>query len=627
MRDMYTSLNVAGQEIKDKFFASLLLSSLPQSQYGILSGVIARDPNLSSEEVSAELIAEWERIGSPGKDDKPGEESASDEHGLIAKTHKAKNASSKTQRPPRKFHCTEHPSANSHDTKDCNVLKKKAKDRKEKKAKSDDDDDDDAAAIAELEIDLEGVGFGEEDYEDIFGMVADDADAKVLAMGLVSNVQDDTTYVVDSGATKHIVCTDQHLVNLVPIARHPIRVGGNKVVYATHRGTLIMGDFKLDDVLYAPEMGFNLLSVHKFSEVGYKTHFEGGICRIFDKDDVQILRIQGRGLYKIKASNTSASLIAHDHSADQLLYLHRSLGHLNWIDLVRLARSGRLGDEWRDIVQARDLNLLCESCVEGKGTRLPAPPSDKRSKQANARTHFDLWGPAKVKSVGGSLYMMSCYDDFTHRIQLYFLKKKSDAPAAFKKYLALVRNQCSTRIKIVRTDNGGEFTSKAFLELLENEGIVATPIPPKAHQLNGRIERVHLTVMNLVRTMLIDSGLPKSFWSEAASYAAFIRNRIPKRGTLDIPQELWSGEKCSLTQLRPFGSTVFVRDHEDPDQAVTALVQGDPDGVPVLQRTHAQILRPRDKEIQLLTRLQVCPSNAGIAAAHPLVEHSQGRVP
>jgi hypothetical protein len=234
--------------------------------------------------------------------------------------------------------------------------------------------------------------------------------------------------------------------------------------------------------------------------------------------------------------------------------------------MVRLARSGRLGDEWRDIVHPKEMNLLCESCVEGKGVKLPSPPSRKRAKKANGICHFDIWGPARVKSVGGSVYMMSCYDDNTHRIQLYFLKKKSHALSAFKKYLALVRNQCSTRVKLVRTDNGGEFTSKKFLEVLENEGIIANPIPPNSHQQNGRIERVHLTVMNLVRTMLIDSGLPRPFWSEAANYAAFVRNRVPKRGTTDLPQELWTGEKCSLTQLRPFGSTVFVRDHTEPDR-------------------------------------------------------------
>lgn len=88
-------------------------------------------------------------------------------------------------------------------------------------------------------------------------------------------------------------------------------------------------------------------------------------------------------------------------------------------------------------------------------------------------------------------------------------------------------------------------------------------LPPKHKMVKWR---VYLTVMNLVRAMLLDSGLGKEFWSEAVSYAAFVRNRVPKKGTMDLPQELWTGQKCNVTQLRPFGSTVYVRDHTDPDK-------------------------------------------------------------
>lgn len=156
---------------------------------------------------------------------------------------------------------------------------------------------------------------------------------------------------------------------------------------------------------------------------------------------------------------------------------------------------------------------------------------------------------------------MTCYDDYSHWIQLYFLKEKSEALSAFRKYIALVENQCATSVRLVRSDNGGEFTSKRFLDLLENRGIVAAPIPPAAHAQNGRVERVHLTILNLVRTILIDSGLNRTFWSEAANYAAYVRNRVPKTGTELIPFELWTGRPCRHTQLRPFGSTVYARDH------------------------------------------------------------------
>jgi transposase InsO family protein len=152
-------------------------------------------------------------------------------------------------------------------------------------------------------------------------------------------------------------------------------------------------------------------------------------------------------------------------------------------------------------------------------------------------------GACTVPSHGGSVYILTCYDDHTHHIQLYFLKKKSDVLLAFGRYLALVENQCNTRVTMVRTDNGGEFTSRAFVEMLEKQGIVPMPIPPGAHAQNGRVERVHRTIFDTVRTVLVDSRLPPEFWAEAASYAAYVRNRVPKTGTTLIPQEMWTGRK------------------------------------------------------------------------------------
>lgn len=42
------------------------------------------------------------------------------------------------------------------------------------------------------------------------------------------------------------------------------------------------------------------------------------------------------------------------------------------------------------------------------------------------------------------------------------LKKKSDVFIVFKQFRALVENLTGRTIKCLRTDNGGEFTSKEF---------------------------------------------------------------------------------------------------------------------------------------------------------------------
>lgn len=136
--------------------------------------------------------------------------------------------------------------------------------------------------------------------------------------------------------------------------------------------------------------------------------------------------------------------------------------------------------------------------------------------------HGDSFGPTRTVPYCRHTYILPCYDDHTHRIQLYFCDKKSDAASAFKQYLNLVKNQCGSTVKRFRSDNAGEFTSRLFLDLLAAEGVVPRKIPPAAHAQNGRIERVHRTILDTVRIILVETGLPKAFWAEITSYAAYV---------------------------------------------------------------------------------------------------------
>jgi transposase InsO family protein len=198
----------------------------------------------------------------------------------------------------------------------------------------------------------------------------------------------------------------------------------------------------------------------------------------------------------------------------------------------------------------------------GKGTRLPSPPAeDIRAAKPGELIHIDLWGPATVTSLGGARYFLTCYDDYSRKVHLSFLKQKSDAFSAIKSYIALVERQLGTKVKTLRSDNGGEFTSKEWDTYMRQLGIQHIRVPPDAHAQNGRVERVHLTVLNLVRTYLIDTGLPQSFWAEGASYAAYTRNRTPCGPQSAIPDDKWFGKSKRHDHLHAFGSTAYFRDH------------------------------------------------------------------
>eukprot|EP00253_Pinus_taeda_P005553 PITA_05553 len=73
-------------------------------------------------------------------------------------------------------------------------------------------------------------------------------------------------------------------------------------------------------------------------------------------------------------------------------------------------------------------------------------------------------------------------DDFSRNTWIHFLKKKSEVFDRFKEFKALVGNQTEKKIKVLRTDNGGEFCSKEFEEFCNKCGIArqkTTPYTPQ----------------------------------------------------------------------------------------------------------------------------------------------------
>jgi hypothetical protein len=549
MQGFYNKLTIAGNPPSDTTYATALLLSLPH-QYETLKSNKFADPYVTSHGVKNAIVTEWERLGYPGRN---GEKGDSED----AKAFFSKPEAKGKERDVRKKYCTEHPNASTHDTKDCFALKRSETRKKDQeledlrkqlaelKAAS--------AKVAVAEDPFPEVGLGEEPGDKSTGYVA------VSSSALIAKSVDNTAYVIDSGATEHMVCTDKDLHDKVPFS-HAIRTAGNHFIPVTHKGILRVGNLVLKDVLYAPGLGFNLLSVHKLAQDGYAMSFKSNRCSVTDEAGNSVLDIQGDGLYSIKASDSA--FVAQTNSADALFYLHRSLAHLNWLGVVKLAKSGRLGSKWENLELVKNVNILCEPCTLGKAHRQPSPPSNIRALNANDIAHVDIFGPTRTVSLGGHSYILACYDDHTHRIQLYFLRSKKEATSAFKQYLNLVKNQCGSSVKLVRSDNGGEFTAEVFLDLLAAEGIVAQRIPPAAHAQNGRVERVHRTILDTVRTLLIDTKLPKPFWAEMAAYAAYVRNRVPRDDTGKAPQEMWTGRPCTQTQIRAFGSTVYVRDHQ-----------------------------------------------------------------
>ena len=86
---------------------------------------------------------------------------------------------------------------------------------------------------------------------------------------------------------------------------------------------------------------------------------------------------------------------------------------------------------------------------------------------------------------------------------MYVLKSKREVFEKFVEWKALVERQSEHKIKVFRSDNGGEYTSKRFVEFLCIHGIAMHTSTPYIPQQNGVAERANCTIVEILRSMIL----------------------------------------------------------------------------------------------------------------------------
>ncbi|MBW0543277.1 hypothetical protein O181_082992, partial [Austropuccinia psidii MF-1] len=115
------------------------------------------------------------------------------------------------------------------------------------------------------------------------------------------------------------------------------------------------------------------------------------------------------------------------------------------------------------------------------------------------------------------------------------------------------------RIKVFRSDNGGEFCNNTIKAWCQPRGIVHEKSLPYHHEQNGSIERYNRSIADMGRTILHESGLPKEFWGFAFMWAAHLQNLLLNSRTGNrTPTELFLNQKPCYDQIRLFGETAYI---------------------------------------------------------------------
>jgi transposase InsO family protein len=318
---------------------------------------------------------------------------------------------------------------------------------------------------------------------------------------------------------------------------------------------------KAENVLLVENMKPNLLSVSQTCDQGHILIFYSQKCEIRKEGSRKLVAIAPRTSSNVYILDIKEEEECYMSQVDESWLWHKRMGHLSFDNLIKASRKEAVKDMPK-IIKPSD--PVCKHCQLGKQTKVRFKTKEYSTSRPLELVHTDLCGPTRTRSIQGEHYFMLIIDDYTRMTWVYFLREKSEAFEKFKAFKAYVENETDLKIKCLRSDNGGEFTSNEFNKFCEDHGIKRQFSAPRTPQQNGVVERKNIIVQEAARTMLNEAKLPDKFWRDAVYTTVHILNRAQLRVNHDkTPYELWFGRPTSVKHFRVFGRKCYIKRDDD----------------------------------------------------------------
>ena len=408
-------------------------------------------------------------------------------------------------------------------------------------------------------------------------------------------------FIIDSGCSNHLTYADVHyMYKCVPIESW-IGTAGGPPLRSTRRGSI----GPLVNVLHVPDAKFSLLSISNFCDEDMTVMFNRDEVLFVKNEECErwlpTLKVVQKGfrennLYaiNIEVSNRNGSwftptvshhsLVANAESTNRYTLWHNRFNHCGHESLRVIRESKRYPDMiWSDEEYIAHRARVCHGCAVGK---MIVSSTRKQSRELISEKHpsnrpgglilIDTFFSNIVSHTSKELGLI-IVDAHSKCMWTRFGRSKDDVQELFQEWLMYMKGLKFNigSICFVRSDNGGEFTSTAFVQVLNSFGISPERAPPYAHvnRAERAIRHVKETARAYINTNRINlsrlavwrtngrTSNPYVFWTDAINHSCQVFNMLPEKkfSKSGISRhERFFGTTPDLTRIKVFGCTAYV---------------------------------------------------------------------
>ncbi|GJW02946.1 putative ribonuclease H-like domain-containing protein, partial [Tanacetum coccineum] len=331
--------------------------------------------------------------------------------------------------------------------------------------------------------------------------------------------------VIDSGCSRHMIGNKCYLTEYEDYDGGFVSFGDGKG-RISRKGKIKIGTLDFNNVYFCNELKYNLFSVSQICDKKNNDLFTNSEClvlysdfKLLDESQV-LLRVPRKdNIYSVDLKSVvptkGLTCLFAKATIDESNLWHKRLGHINFKNMNKLVRGNLVRDLPSKIFEN---DHSCVACHKGKQHKASCKAKLVNSISKHLHMlHMDLFGPTNVKSLMKKSYCLVVTDDFSRFYWVFFLATKDETSRILKTFMTEIENQLDHKVKVIRCDNGTEFKNSVMNQFCEMKGIKRELSIARTLQQNGVANRRNRTLIEAVRTMLVDSKLPTTFWAEAVN--------------------------------------------------------------------------------------------------------------